>query len=52
MVSGIGGGCFAPNSNVTREQTAVILFNYAHSCGYDVGAVSYTHLTLPTNSLV
>lgn len=38
VVSGIGGGCFAPNSNVTREQTAVILFNYAHSCGYDVGA--------------
>ena len=38
VVSGIGGGCFAPNSNVTREQWAVILFNYAHSCGYDVGA--------------
>ena len=38
VVSGIGGGCFAPNSNVTREQTAVILFNYAHSRGYDVGA--------------
>ena len=38
VVSGIGGGCFAPNSNVTREQTAVILFNYAHSCGYDIGA--------------
>ena len=38
MVSGIGGGRFAPNSDVTREQTAVILFNYAHSRGYDVGA--------------
>ena len=38
VVSGIGGGCFAPNSDVTREQTAVILFNYAHSRGYDVGA--------------
>lgn len=38
VVSGIGGGRFAPNSNVTREQTAVILFNYAHSRGYDVGA--------------
>lgn len=38
VVSGIGGGRFAPNSDVTREQTAVILFNYAHSRGYDVGA--------------
>ena len=31
VVSGIGGGRFDPNSNVTREQTAVILFNYAHA---------------------
>ncbi len=38
VVSGVGGGRFDPNSDVTREQTAVILFNYAHSRGYDVSA--------------
>lgn len=29
IVSGIGGRRFAPNRNVTREQMAVILYNYA-----------------------
>lgn len=29
IVSGIGGGKFAPNRSVTREQIAVILYNYA-----------------------
>ena len=29
IVSGIGGERFAPNRNVTREQMAVILYNYA-----------------------
>lgn len=29
IVSGIGGGLFAPNDNVTREQLAVILYRYA-----------------------
>ena len=38
VVSGVGGGRFDPNGDVTREQTAVILFNYAHNCGYDVSA--------------
>lgn len=38
VVSGVGGGRFDPNGDVTREQTAVILFNYAHSRGYDVSA--------------
>ena len=33
VVSGIGGSRF-----VTREQTAEILYNYAHSKGYDVSA--------------
>ena len=38
VVAGIGNGRFDPSSSVTREQTAVILFNYAHSKGYDVSA--------------
>ncbi len=29
IVNGIGGGKFAPNTSVTREQMAVILYNYA-----------------------
>lgn len=33
IVSGIGGGKFAPNRNVTREQMAVILYNYARYAG-------------------
>lgn len=36
IVSGIGGGKFAPNRNVTREQMAVILYNYASFTGCDL----------------
>lgn len=28
IVSGVGGGAFAPSQNITREQFAVMLFNY------------------------
>ena len=38
VVAGIGNGRFDPDGSVTREQTAVILFNYAQSKGYDVSA--------------
>lgn len=38
VVSGIGGRRFDPSGFVTREQTAEILYNYAHSKGYDVSA--------------
>lgn len=38
VVSGIGGNRFDPSGFVTREQTAEILYNYAHSKGYDVSA--------------
>lgn len=38
VVSGIGGSHFDPSGFVTREQTAEILYNYAHSKGYDVSA--------------
>ncbi|MEE0062404.1 MAG: S-layer homology domain-containing protein, partial [Oscillospiraceae bacterium] len=34
VVSGIGGSRFDPSGFVTREQTAEILYNYAHSKGY------------------
>ena len=38
VVSGIGGSRFDPSGFVTREQTAEILYNYAHSKGYDISA--------------
>lgn len=38
VVSGIGGSRFDPSGFVTREQTAEILYNYAHSKSYDVSA--------------
>ena len=34
IVNGVGGGRFAPNSPVTREQLAVMLYNYANTAGY------------------
>lgn len=36
IVSGIGDGRFAPERNVTREQMAVILYNYARYAGCDL----------------
>ena len=36
IVSGTGGNQFSPNSNLTREQMALILYRYAEYKGYDV----------------
>ena len=38
VVSGVGDGLFDPFSNVTRQEIAVILYNYAGRMGYDVSA--------------
>ncbi|MFR5134666.1 MAG: S-layer homology domain-containing protein [Acutalibacter sp.] len=38
IVAGIGGGLYDPDSNVTREQFAVILYKYARFKGYDLTA--------------
>ena len=35
IAAGIGNGLFGTDSNVTREQLATILFNYARYKGYD-----------------
>lgn len=35
IVNGVGGGRFAPDQSVTREQMAVILYNYARFEGCD-----------------
>ena len=36
VVNGIGDNKFAPDSNVTREQIAVIMYNYSKSHSFDV----------------
>ena len=38
IVAGIGGGLYDPDSNVTREQFAVMLYQYARFKGYDLTA--------------
>lgn len=30
VVSGVGGGKFNPNGNITREQIATIMYRYPH----------------------
>jgi len=36
IVNGMGGGKFQPNTNVTREQLAAILYRYAQFAGMDM----------------
>ena len=38
IVSGMGEGIFAPNAEITREQMALMLYNYAQYKEYDVSA--------------
>ena len=38
VVAGIGEGLYDPDSNVTREQFAQMLYNYAKYKGYDLTA--------------
>ena len=35
IVNGVGDGRFAPNSNITREQMAIILLRYSEKKGFD-----------------
>ena len=38
IVSGYGDGRFGPNDSITREQMALMLYNYAKCKGYDITA--------------
>ena len=40
VVSGYGNGSFGPNDEITREQMAVILYNFAKMQGLDVSATT------------
>ena len=44
MVKGYGNGLFGPNDNITREQLAVILYNYAQYKGVDVSSGEDTNI--------
>jgi hypothetical protein len=39
IVNGVGGGKFAPDQSITREQMAVIMSNYAKTIGYTLPKV-------------
>ena len=45
-----GGGGSASNDDEKQNQTAVFKKNDNPMTGYNPGAVSYTHLTLPTKA--
>lgn len=38
LVDGVGSGNFAPNATASREQLAMILYNYAKGCGLDISS--------------
>ena len=38
IVNGVAPGLFEPNSNITREQLATIMYRYAEAYGYDTSA--------------
>ena len=44
IVSGVGGGLFQPEGNVTREQLAVMLYRYAQSIGMDTSIGEETNI--------
>jgi hypothetical protein len=41
---GVGNNCFAPNAGITRQQLAVLLYNYAKYKGYDVSIGEDTNI--------
>ena len=50
IVRGAGDGSFAPDAEVSREQLAVMLFNYAKTMGYDVSVGESTNILSYTDA--
>lgn len=44
IAGGVGDNCFAPNTGITREQLAVLLYNYVKYKGYDVSVGEDTNI--------
>ena len=51
IVSGIGNNLFAPDSNITREQMAVMLFNYARIMKLDLPAIRAAGVFADSNQI-
>ncbi|WP_207641633.1 S-layer homology domain-containing protein, partial [Syntrophomonas palmitatica] len=51
IVSGVGGGLFAPDKGITREQLAVMLYNYAKFKDYNVSAGEDTNILSYSDAL-
>lgn len=47
LVNGVGGGRFAPNSSITREQMATIFYKYAKVTGADTSVTPERLLDFP-----
>ncbi|MCL2842600.1 MAG: S-layer homology domain-containing protein [Oscillospiraceae bacterium] len=52
VVQGVGGGRFAPATNITRQEMATILHRFADAQGYDVTVTSYATLDFPDANLI
>ena len=50
IVNGVTENEFAPNSNITREQIAAIMFRYAKYKGYDVSVGESTNILSYTDA--
>jgi hypothetical protein len=51
IVNGVGGGCFAPDQTLTREQAMVILYRYAQVFGLDTTASASTGIFTDKDSI-
>lgn len=47
LVSGVGGGKFAPGNSITREQMAIIFYKYAKTVGADTSVDADKLLSFP-----
>ena len=47
LVSGVGGGKFAPGNSITREQMAIIFYKYAKTVGADTSVTPDNLLSFP-----
>lgn len=52
IVSGLGGGKFGPENSVTREQAAIMLYNYAKRTGNDTSYSASVYNSFPDTSAV
>ena len=52
VAQGVGGGRFAPNVNITRQEMAAILYRFAETQGRDMALASSVNLDFPDTNLI